>query len=65
VGPRAGLDGCGKFGPLPRFDNQTVQLVASRYTDLIFRQYQYQIRVQRCYTDWQLSAVKCMMTGGF
>ena len=41
VGPRASLDGCRKFGPPPRFDNQTIQLVASRYTDLIFREYQY------------------------
>ena len=41
VDPRAGLDGCGKFGPPPRFDNQTVQNVASRYTDLLFREYQY------------------------
>ena len=33
VGPRAGLDGCGKFRPSPGFDPRTVQLVASRYTD--------------------------------
>jgi hypothetical protein len=33
VGPRAGLDGCGKFRPQPGFDPQTVQPVESRYTD--------------------------------
>ena len=34
VGPRAGLDGCGKSRPPPQgFDPQTVKLVASRYTD--------------------------------
>ena len=33
VGPRAGLDGCGKSLPLPGFDPRTVQPVASRYTD--------------------------------
>ena len=35
VGPRAGLDGCGKFHPPPPpgFDPQTVQPVASRCTD--------------------------------
>ena len=34
VGPRAGLDGCGKSRPPPpRFDARTVQPVASRYTD--------------------------------
>ena len=36
VGPRAGLDGCGKSRPPhpPRFDPRTVQpVVASRYTD--------------------------------
>ena len=31
MGPRAGLKGCGKSGPLPGFDPRTVQLVASRY----------------------------------
>ena len=30
---RAGLDGCGKSRPPPGFDPQTVQPVASRYTD--------------------------------
>ena len=33
VGPRAGLDGCGKFRPPPGFDPRTAQPVASRYTD--------------------------------
>ena len=33
LGPRAGLDRCGKSRPLPGFDPRTVQPVASRYTD--------------------------------
>jgi hypothetical protein len=33
VGPRAGLDRWGKSHPPPGFDPQTVQPVASRYTD--------------------------------
>ena len=33
VGPRAGLDPCGKSRPLSVFDPQNVQPVASRYTD--------------------------------
>jgi len=33
VGPRAGLDRCGKFHPPPGFDPRTVQPVVSRYTD--------------------------------
>ena len=33
VGPRAGLDGCGKSYLPPGFDPRTVQPVASRYTD--------------------------------
>jgi hypothetical protein len=32
VGPRAGLDGCGKSRPPPGFDPWTVQPVASRHT---------------------------------
>ena len=33
VGPTAGLDRCEKSRPPPGFDPQTIQLVASRYTD--------------------------------
>ena len=33
VGASSGLDGCGKISPPPGFDPQTVQPVASRYTD--------------------------------
>ena len=33
VGPRAGVDGCGKSRPPPVFDPRTVHPVASRYTD--------------------------------
>ena len=37
VGPRAGLDRCGKYRLPPGFDPRTVQLVASRYTDYATR----------------------------
>ena len=33
VGPKAGLDGCGKISPPPGFDPRTVQPVAIHYTD--------------------------------
>ena len=33
VGPRTGLDKCGKSRPAPGFDPRTVHPVASRYTD--------------------------------
>ena len=33
MGPRSGLDGCGKSHPSPGFDPRTVQPVASRYSD--------------------------------
>ena len=33
VGPKAGLDECGKSRSSPAFDPRTVQPVASRYTD--------------------------------
>jgi len=35
MGPRAGLDRCGKSYPPPGFDTPTVQPVASRYTDSV------------------------------
>ena len=37
MGPRAGLDRCGKSRPPPGFDHRTVQTVASRYTDYSIR----------------------------
>ena len=37
VGPRAGLDGCGKSRPTPGFDPRIVWLVASRCTDYAVR----------------------------
>jgi hypothetical protein len=36
VGPRTGLDGCGKSRPSPGFDPRAVQPVASRYTDCAY-----------------------------
>ena len=33
MGPRAGLDECGKYRPPPGFDLLTVQPVESRHTD--------------------------------
>jgi len=33
MGPRAGLNGCGKFRPPPEFDPRTVQPLASSYID--------------------------------
>jgi len=40
VGPRAGLDGCGKCYPLPGLDPRTVQSVASPIKAMP-RQFQY------------------------
>ena len=37
MGPRAGLDRCGKYRPPLGFDPRTVQPVASRYTDYATR----------------------------
>ena len=37
MGPRVGLDRCGKSRPLPGFDARTVQPVASRSTDYATR----------------------------
>ena len=44
MGPRAGLDRCGKSHPPPGFDPRNVQLVASRYTDYATRPAEAQIR---------------------
>ena len=41
MGPRAGLDRCGKSRSPPGFDSRTVQLVASRYTDYATRPTEY------------------------
>jgi hypothetical protein len=35
VGPRAGLDGCGKYRLPEGYDPRTVQPVASRYTGVV------------------------------
>ena len=35
MGPRAGLDGCGKSRLPPGFDPRTVQPIGSRYTDYV------------------------------
>jgi len=43
VGPRAGLDRCGKSRPPPGFDPQTVQPIASCYTDWATRPIQFVI----------------------
>ena len=37
MGPRAGLDWCGKSRPPPGFDPRTVQPVTNRYTDYATR----------------------------
>ena len=37
MGPRAGLDRCGKISPPPGFDPPTVQPIASRYIDYATR----------------------------
>jgi len=41
VGPRVGLDGCGKISPPTGFDPQTVNPVASRYTDCAIRAHNF------------------------
>jgi len=38
MGPRAGMDGCGKSRRPPGFDSRTVEPVASRYTDCAIAQ---------------------------
>ena len=44
VGPRAGLDGWGKFPPPPGFDPRTIQPVASRYTDYAIAAHCYKLK---------------------
>jgi len=43
MGPRTGLDGCGKSRPPPGFNPRTVQPVASRYTDCALPAYTYRV----------------------
>jgi hypothetical protein len=44
VGPRAGLDGCGKTRPHWGVDPQTAQPVASRYTDCAIPAHKYKTK---------------------
>jgi len=46
VGLTAGLNGCGKSRPSPRFDPRTAQPVASRYTDCIFLYYSNYVKAK-------------------
>jgi hypothetical protein len=46
---RAGLDWCGKSRPPPRFDPRTVQHVASRYTDTLYRPSNLDLTSQNVY----------------
>jgi hypothetical protein len=47
VGPKAGLDRCGKSRPPPGFDPQTIQPVASHYSDYATRpQYVLELTTQ-------------------
>ena len=46
MGPRAGLDTCGKSHPPPGFDPRTVQTVASRYADYANRPTQFVVPPQ-------------------
>ena len=47
VGPRGGMDSCGKSRPSPGFDPRTVQHVASRYTDYAIRPLMYRTSSKR------------------
>jgi hypothetical protein len=52
LGPRGGLDSCGKSHPQPGFDPRTVQPVASRYTDRATRPFsvkQYHLKNKYLY----------------
>jgi hypothetical protein len=55
MGPRVGLDGCGKSRHPPGFDPRTVQPVASRYTDWAIAA--HTIRLIK-YINWLLFPVK-------
>jgi len=48
VGPRAGLDRCGKSRPPPGFDPRTVQPVASRHTDCAIPSFQENKKITIC-----------------
>jgi hypothetical protein len=51
VGPRAGLDECGKSRPPPEFDRRTVQPIASPYTDCAIPVH-VEYRIFKCYSRW-------------
>jgi len=52
VGPRAGLDRCGKSRLPPGFDQRTVQPVASRYTDYVTRPTILEVQLTNSHRHW-------------
>ena len=66
MGPRAGLDACGKSRPSPGFGSRTAQPVASRYTDCVIQVDCHTF----CIVNFQLIAtffvqVSVIKSGGF
>ena len=63
VGPRTGLDRCGKYRPPPGFDPQTVRPIASRYTDYATRPTTQCVKVLKMYhEDMRMHFSYCSIT---
>ena len=53
LGPRAGLDGCGKSRPPPGFDPRTVQPIASRYTNCAVPAHRHKGQYQNIFNGYR------------
>ena len=60
MGPRVGLDRCGKSRSPPEFDPRTVQPVASRYTDYATRTTELKRGLDIFKVLWLLYVPKCV-----
>jgi len=58
VGPRAGLDGCGKISSPPGFDTRTVQPVASCYTHWAIPAHSYGLYRK---LRWEITSLRIRM----
>jgi len=63
VGPRAGLDGCGKSRPTPGYEPPTVQLGESRYANYAIPDPNFVLQaiMYKCTSDLRAATIICQL----